>query len=270
MAATSDEAEINGTRLRYRVAGTGPSIVFLHGFALDLRMWDEQVTAFAEWYRVIRYNLRGFGGSAMPGQTAYDHADDLRALLDHLGIATAAGIIGLSMGGEVALDFALAHPTRLRALVLADAMIGGYRWSAAWQAATAPAWRAARESGLATARERWLAHAGLFGPAHEQPRVAADLGRMVGDYSGWHWLNRDPRQEATPPAIERLAQISIPTLIVNGERDDPDFLAQATILRERISGARTATLPGVGHLANLEAPAAFNRAVIDFLGAVVP
>ena len=217
------EATVNGTRLCYQFTGIGPPLVLLHGFTLDLRMWEAQVAAFAPYYRVLRYDLRGFGGSALPGTTTYNHADDLCALLDHLGIATAA-IIGLSMGGEVALDFALAYPERVRALVLADAMIGGYPWSAAWQAATAPVWRMAREAGVVPAKALWLAHRGLFGAALEQQAVATTLIRMVEDYSGWHWCNRDPREKPPQPTIERLTQIATPTLIITGEHEDPNFI----------------------------------------------
>lgn len=269
MSTRFAEATVNGTRLRYQLAGTGPPLVLLHGFTLDLRMWDAQVAAFAPHYRVLRYDLRGFGGSALPGPAAYDHADDLFALLDHLGIETAV-IVGLSMGGEVALDFALDHPARVRALILADAMIGGYRWSAAWQAATTPIWRVAREEGVAPARSLWLAHPGLMGAALEQPSVAAALTEMVGEYSGWHWCNRDPRKKPSSPAIKRLAQIATPTLIITGEREDPDFVAQATLLGEQIAGAQSRVLPAVGHLTALEAPNAFNRAVLDFLATALP
>ncbi len=261
------EATVNGTRLRYQLTGTGPPLVLLHGFTLDLRMWDAQMAAFSPQYRVLRYDLRGFGGSALPGATAYDHADDLWALLDHLGVETAA-IVGLSMGGGVALDFALAYPDRVRALVLADAMIGGYRWSPEWQAATAPIWRVAREGGVAPARARWLAHRGLFGAALEQQAAAATLTQMIADYSGWHWCNRDPHRKPSHPAIEQLTQIAAPTLIITGEREDPDFVAQATILSAQIPGVQSRVLPGIGHLTALEAPNEFNRTVLDFLTAL--
>ncbi|HEY8597940.1 MAG TPA: alpha/beta fold hydrolase [Thermomicrobiales bacterium] len=269
MATRFSEAAVNGTRLRYQLGGDGPPLVLLHGFALDLRMWDHQVAAFAPHYQVLRYDLRGFGGSALPGSSPYDHADDLRALLDYLGIGTAA-LVGLSMGGEVALDFAVTYPERLRALVLADAMIGGYRWSAEWQATTAPIWHAAREQGVTPAKARWLAHPGLFGAAREQQAVAATLTQMIDDYSGWHWRNRDPHRKPSRPAIEQLAQIATPTLIITGEREAPDFVAQANLLGEQIPGAQSCILPAAGHLTALEAPDAFNRAVLDFLDTTLP
>ena len=261
------EAFVNGTRLRYQLTGTGPTIVLLHGFTLDLRMWDAQMAAFTPHHQVLRYDLRGFGGSALPDSTVYDHADDLCALLDHLGIATAT-IVGLSMGGGVALDFALTYPERVRALILADAMINGHRWSAEWQAVTVPIWRAAREEGVAAAKKLWLAHERLFGPALEQQVVAAALMQMVDDYSGWHWCNRDPHWKPPQPATEWLTQIDASTLIIIGEREDPDFVAQANLLGTQVPGAQSCVLPGVGHLTALETPDAFNRAVLDFLTAL--
>jgi pimeloyl-ACP methyl ester carboxylesterase len=91
-------------------------------------MWDDQFEAFAQHYRVVRYDARGFGKSAQPGSEKYLHAADLMALLERLEIDRAA-ILGLSMGGGIAIDFALTYPEATRALVLVDSTLGGYRWS---------------------------------------------------------------------------------------------------------------------------------------------
>ena len=91
-------AEVNGTRLYYEMSGSGDPIVLIHGFTFDVRMWDDQVQAFSQQYQVIRYDVRGFGRSALPTEQAYARVDDLKALLDHLGIA-GAYLLGLSMGG---------------------------------------------------------------------------------------------------------------------------------------------------------------------------
>jgi pimeloyl-ACP methyl ester carboxylesterase len=119
-------AELNGTRLYYEVAGSGAALAFVHGFSLDTRMWDDQFEAFAERYRVVRYDARGFGKSALPGSEKYMHAADLKALLEQLGIDRAS-VVGLSMGGGIAIDFALTYPEATRALVLVDSTLGGFR-----------------------------------------------------------------------------------------------------------------------------------------------
>jgi 3-oxoadipate enol-lactonase len=103
-------AEVNGASLYYESLGQGEPVVLLHAGIADGRMWDEQFGTFAEGYRVVRYDRRGFGRSAMVDGT-YSHHDDLRGVLDHLGIEHAS-FVGCSMGGGAAIDFALGHPER--------------------------------------------------------------------------------------------------------------------------------------------------------------
>src|SRR6185312_402648 len=117
-----------GARLVYEEAGDGPAVVLIHGFGLDMRMWDPQIGPLAARFRVVRYDCRGFGSSGPfdPG-VPYSHADDLLALLDHLGIARAA-LIGLSFGGRVVMQTALAAPERVAGLALLDAVVDGVPW----------------------------------------------------------------------------------------------------------------------------------------------
>ncbi len=256
-------ATVNGTRLHYEVAGSGSPLVLIHGHGLDARMWDDQFVPFAAHSRVVRYDLRGFGKSAPVGESPYAHEDDLAALLDHLGIARAA-ILGFSSGGGVAIDFALAYPTRTRALIVVDAALGGHAWSEEWRTRWKSLRQTSRTGDMHAANELWIAHP-LFAPANEQPVVAARLRQMVMDYSGWHWGNRDPQRGADPPASERLPDIAVPTLVILGERDLPDFHSIADRIAEHIPEARTIILPGVGHMANMEAPERFNAEVLAFL-----
>src|SRR5207249_2360372 len=104
--------------------------------------------------------------------------------------------------------------------------------------------------------------------ATENPAVDAKLRQIVGDYSGWHWLNHDPERGMNPQTIDRLGEITAPTLVVLGERDLPDFHHVARILIEKVPGARQVTLAGAGHLANMEAPREFNAMVLEFLAKV--
>lgn len=256
-------AEVNGTRLYYEMAGEGPPLVLVHGLTLDTRMWDDQFAVFAAYHHVIRYDLRGFGRSAPTGDMPYAHADDLAALLDHLGIAHSA-VLGLSLGGRVAIDFTLAYPARTRALIAVDAALGGHRWSEEWNARWKSLLWTARTAGAQAANEGWLDHP-LFAPANEQPVVAALLRQMVMDYSGWHWGNRDPQRGPDPPATARVREIAAPTLVIVGERDLPDFHVIADILTQGIPNAPKIVLPNVGHMANMEAPERFNTEVLTFL-----
>jgi len=261
---TSGTAEVNGTRLYYEVAGSGEPVVLVHAFTLDTRMWDDQFEVLARDFRVIRYDARGFGKSPppKPGE-AYSNADDLAALLDKLD-ARKAHVVGLSMGGRFALDYAVTYPDGLRSLVVIDGVIGGWQWSREWLTAYAPVVEAGRRRDLAQAKSLWLGLP-LFAPARAQAPVGARLKQMVDDYSGWHFVNQNPERAVSPPAVGRLGAIRAPTLVLVGERDLPDFQRMAERLERDIPGARRATVDGAGHMANMEAPEAVNKALAAFL-----
>jgi pimeloyl-ACP methyl ester carboxylesterase len=250
------------TDLHYSIAGKGTPIVLAHGFALDSRMWDEQVPELATRYSVIRYDLRGFGQSGMRDEP-YSHAEDLKGLVDRLGLGRVA-LMGLSLGGGAVINFTIAYPDAVRALVVVDPSLGGFAWSAEMTGSLRDVQATTRERGVDAARDQWLAHP-LFAHALANPRSAGAIRDMVSAYSGWHWKNRDPGRPFNPPAIQRLGEIRVPTLIIVGALDTPDFQAIATTLERGIPGATKVTLPGVGHLANLEAPERFNEVVMEFL-----
>ncbi|MDP7578657.1 MAG: alpha/beta fold hydrolase [SAR202 cluster bacterium] len=255
-------AEVNGTALYYQEDGGGHPVVLVHGHTVDSRMWDDQVQRLGTKYRVIRYDSRGYGRSAIPSNKKYAHTDDLKALLDHLEVSR-AHVIGLSMGGLIALDFALAWPETVSSLVTVDAVLGGYDWNEAGNLIRS-VHRTALKHGVEKAKNVWLESA-LFAPAMEKTKVAASIRRMVTDYTGWHWLNRAPIRGNEPVAIDRLHEISCPTLVVVGQRDTPDFQAIAEILHMGIHNARKTILAGAGHMANMEEPEKFNEILMEFL-----
>lgn len=261
MQTQYDFVQVNGTRLYYELAGTGQPLVLIHGFSLDHRMWNDQFERLAQAYQVIRYDLRGFGRSALPDGRPYSHADDLKALLDHLGVGP-THLLGLSLGGWVALNFALVYPAATRSLVLADAVLLGLGWSEEYLAAINPIWEAASKTGVATARELWL-RTPLIAPAAARPGAGPRLRQIIADYSGWHFVNTDPGQ-AEPDVLERLETIEAPTLVIVGERDMSDFQRIADTLLQ-IPKARKVVVVGSGHMVNMEAPERFNDIVLDFL-----
>jgi 3-oxoadipate enol-lactonase len=265
---TAGLREVNGARLHVEEDGAGPPVVLVHGFALDARMWEDQVGPLAARYRVTRHDARGFGRSSVPGTAPYAHTDDLAALVRQFGTGPAV-IVGLSMGGAIALDFALDHPDLTRALVLIDAVVGGFVSPPAWDAEVTPVWQAARSSGVAAARPIWLGLS-LFTHARRHPAAAARLQQMTDDYSGWHWVNHDPHRAADPPALHRLEQITAPTLVLVGEHDLPDFHAAARQVQARVAGARLEIVPAAGHMANMEAPEVVNRHLLAFLDGLPP
>jgi pimeloyl-ACP methyl ester carboxylesterase len=253
--------------LYFEETGAGVPVVFLHGFGLDLRMWDEQVDALAGRRRVIRYDLRGFGRST-PGTQPYRHADDLRAVLDHL-VIDRAFLIGLSLGGGAIVNAAVMYPERVLGLVAVDPSLGGFTWSTAQMSAMKNIQARAGDAGIEAARARWLSLP-IFRTLASNPAADARFRAIVGDYSGWHWQNTDRGLPLTPPAIDRLQEIAAPTLVLVGERDTQDFQQIATTLERGIPNARKIILPGVGHMANMEAPDVFNAAIIAFLDSHAP
>jgi pimeloyl-ACP methyl ester carboxylesterase len=256
-------ASVNGTQLYYESAGSGQDLIFIHGFGLDRRIWDDQFEKFSQQYRVLRYDLRGFGKSSETPTEPYAHHIDLRELMIHLGISK-AHIAGLSMGGRIAIDFALIYPQLIASLITVDSVIHGYKFQAFSQYAAASE---AKDTGIAAANRKWLYH-DLFRPALEKPDVARRLKEIVSSYSGWHWLNKNPWTPLDPPAVQRLSSIAAPTLIVVGERDLPDFHAIGDLLHQEIAHSQKVVIPGVGHMSNMEDPAAFNRVLMDFLATV--
>ncbi len=250
------------TPLHYESIGHGPPIVFLHGFSLDLRMWEPQLAAFAAHHTVIRYDLRGFGKSPLPTE-AYSHVDDLIELLDQLRLEQVS-LVGLSRAGGVAINFAMAHPQRVDKLVLVDTVLDGHRWSQEQLASDDAVWNSAREEGLEAGKAAWLRHP-IFATAMANPSVAAALITMVNDYSGWHFLNRDLAIRVKPPASQRLHEIACPTLVVVGEKDLPDFQQITDTLATTIPIARKVVLANTGHLPNMEVADMFNAEVLEFI-----
>jgi len=263
-------AEVNDTKLYYEIVGRGHPLVLVHGFSVDNRVWNDQFEAFRKRFKVIRYDVRGFGKSALPTiGKEYSHTKDLKALLNQLGINHAC-LIGLSMGGNIALDFTLEYPEMTKALILVDSTLGGFRdWSKTWRELWKSIWKEAKENGVEAAKDLEL-KAAFFKPALEKPNVAFRLRQMVSDYSGWHFVNTDPLRSLDPPAMDRLQEVQVPTLIIVGERDLPDFHRIVDIMNKKIQNSKRISLKGAGHVSNMETPREFNEAISSFLAICNP
>jgi 3-oxoadipate enol-lactonase len=252
-------------RLYYEELGTGFPLVLLHGHTLDRRVWAHSASDLAAaGYRVILPDMAGHGLSAppSPGSTP---AEDLADLLRSLGVSRAA-VAGLSLGGAVAINFALRFPDMCAALMPIDSALFGYRFSE-WTS-TKPYIAIARSEGLAQGLEAWLRDP-LFAPAMADPAVAAAVAEMVRDFPGHDWLGK--AVSPVPPGMldaEHLDDVIAPTLVLTGELDLPDFQRIAEKLAAEIPGARRQAVPGAGHLLPAEAPAAFTAALLPFLDEV--
>lgn len=244
--------------------------MLLHAGVGDRRLWDDQVDAFAERFRVVRYDARGFGDSPLPGGP-FSFVDDLGALLDHLELERAA-LVGNSLGARTALEQTLAHPERTSALVLVGPPPMGAPTSAELEAfdmeedALLEAGKA--EEAVELNLRTWLAddvEAALRARVGDMQRRAFEV--QLAAYA------REPEPGPVgwlddPPVWERLGDVVCPTLLVVGDRDVSDVGVAADRLAAGIAGARSVVLPGTAHLPALERPDEFNRIVLEFLSGV--
>jgi pimeloyl-ACP methyl ester carboxylesterase len=249
--------------LRYQQTGEGAPVILIQGANLPMEMWDAQVKFFASAFKVVRYDVRGFGGSGPRDGVPYQSHTDLLALLDHLRIER-AHLVGLSLGGRIAVDFALTYPDRVASLVLSGPGLSGYQFNAQAMRSWIERIIAAQAEGdFFRAADIWL-ETGFMAPAMERPELAPRLTRLARA-NARVWASRDLEVPLSPPAVDRLGEIKAPTLLLLGERDVDDQHRIVESLRRALPNAQLVVFPGVGHVANLEAPEEFNRIVQQFL-----
>jgi 3-oxoadipate enol-lactonase len=270
MTTTTDSGflETNGARIYYEVDGSGEPLVLIHAGVANLRMWDGQVEAFSDRYRVIRYDTRGFGRTETEA-VEFSNRADIAALLDHLG-ETSAHLVGLSRAGSIALDFALEYPDRIRSLTVAAGGVSGYQAPEALpEEAFAEAermWEARDWDGLADwEADFWAAGPGR--PADRAPEVRAMVHRWVLENYRAEKEEGKP-QVLDPPAAERLGDLRVPLLVVYGTLDEPGTQASMRHLAGSVPDARLEVFEGVAHMINLEQPDRFNRLLAEFLSGV--
>jgi len=258
-----------GTRLYYEIDGEGQALTLIHAGVAHLRMWDAQVAAFKDRYTVVRYDERGFG-KTQTDDVPYANHEDLRELLDHLDIER-THLVGNSRGGSIALDFALAYPGRARSLTLIGSGISGFEGDDPRLADIWPEvdrlWEARDYDKLVELETQiWT-----DGPGQPATRVDPELRRRM---VAWNLENYRAEQEADqvqrldPPAVGRLGQVEVPTLVIWGGLDTADTNEAGEKMATEIPGARSHVFPDVAHMVSLERPAEFNRLLADFLAEV--
>ncbi|MBW8754120.1 MAG: alpha/beta fold hydrolase [Sphingomonadales bacterium] len=252
--------EVEGVTLAGERSGEGAPLVLLHGMAGDRHEWDRLLIALPADYSTLRYDLRGFGQSSSLDGLTYSHSDDLLALFDALGLERAP-VLGLSMGGGVALNFALSHPTRVSRLVLISPAMVGWEWSAEWRALLHEVKSAARAGDMALARERWFRHP-MFAIVR-QSELADELRRAIEAYHGRQWI-RDPQRDELPD-VDRLHTLAMPTLLLTGEHDVEELRLIADVIASAAPDVSRIDYAGAGHMLHLERSAGVAAAILQFL-----
>lgn len=262
--------EVEGGSIWYELAGDGPDVVFLHPGLWDSRTWDEQFGEFSRSYRVLRYDARGYGRSSRlePGRP-YSHARDLSTLLDALGVEQAA-LVGCSMGGATAIDFALMHPERVSALVLAAPGLGGFEpleqeedW---WAERSGPIDVAVEAGELVAAEELRLQ---IWAPLGVDDEAGRRIREIALDNLHEITMDESGEEELDPPAARRLQEVVAPTLVLIPDHDPPFMQRTGELIARGVMGARKVTVENADHVVNLRRPGEFNRTVLAFLADVL-
>ncbi|HEX3721163.1 MAG TPA: alpha/beta hydrolase [Nitrolancea sp.] len=258
--------EVDGAKLYYESSGSGPAVVFVHAGIADSSMWDEQFEALAGEYKVVRYDMRNFG-QTVADEAAFADWEDLDALLHALSIDSAV-IIGASMGATVAVGLALERPELVRGLVLiAPGIFPGHEPSGelrrGWRSLSQALDSGNVDRALDIELDMWVDRAG-HRPTPASEAVRQQIRRM--NARAYELASDAPnRRPLKPPALTRLAHITVPTLIITGSHDMPDIATIARRLERGIANSRTVVVPDSAHLVNMEQPQAVNQLLLDFL-----
>jgi pimeloyl-ACP methyl ester carboxylesterase len=271
MQAKSGFIENGKARLYYELAGQGEPLVMIHAGVADSRQWENEFIHFAQDFSVLRYDLRGYGKS-LPVDEEFSHMGDLVALLDRLNFHSPLVLIGCSLGGRLALDFALEHPSRMKALVMVGSGPSGLaldvpghpKEAEAEQADKAGDWDLLAELEV----QIWFDGRGRTpGQVNrEMRRLALEMNRLALSHDARGLGKRLP--DTGTPAAQRLDQITFPVLALVGEHDNAYAHAAADYLVEKVPFARKSILQDAAHLANMDHPHPFQSAVRSFLNEI--
>jgi pimeloyl-ACP methyl ester carboxylesterase len=260
--------DIDGSKLYYEVAGKGETLVLSHAGFVDSGMWDAQWDEFAKHYRVIRYDMRGFGKSD-PIAAPVSRRDDLYRLLKHLEVERAV-LMGSSMSGEIVLDFTLEHPEKVSALFVVSATPSGFELQGEPPPNLLEMMGAAQQGDVERASELQI-RIWIDGMYRQPEQVSADVRRRAAEMNkiavknGTWAQDMQPLNPLNPPAVGRLGEIHAPTLIVAGDLDHPELLRAADFMQASIACAKKQIISGTAHMPNMEKPVEFNRLVLEFL-----
>ncbi|MEP7379073.1 MAG: alpha/beta fold hydrolase [Chloroflexota bacterium] len=259
--------EVPGGRLYAEADGEGPALVFIHAGVAHLRMWDEQVAALRDAYRVIRYDTRGFGKTRIE-DVPFSNKDDVGLVMDHFGVQS-AHVCGLSRGAVIALDFAVNEPDRVKSLTWVAGGVRGLdvpddpRDEAVSKQAEELEKQKAWEQIVELETQLWT-----DGPDQPSTRVNPDVRRRMTEWNLESYRAEQEPKQPIPPQIEAataLDRLTMPVLAIWGMLDVTSTLRSGEWLVANLPAIKSHTFEGVAHMVNLERPAEFNSLLRDFL-----
>jgi pimeloyl-ACP methyl ester carboxylesterase len=264
-------ARINHASIYYEMAGKGMPFVMIHAGVADSRQWNNEFAYFSQYYRVLRYDLRGFGQSE-PVDGEYNHLEDLRALLAHLEVNEPLIVMGCSMGGSLAMDLALTQPSRVRALIMVDSCPSGLDLDVPAPVKFEEAEKAYQAGNLDLLAEIetqiWFDGMDRTPAQVNQPmrKLAYDMDRRALSLQARGLGKRLPNTQTS--TLERLPELDVPVLVIVGGHDTPYILAAGDYMLEKLPSARRVRMADAAHLPNMDHPGEFQRIVKAFLNEV--
>jgi 2-hydroxy-6-oxonona-2,4-dienedioate hydrolase len=266
----ADMLEIGNARIFYETAGKGLPIVFIHAGVADSRQWNNEFRSFSKNHTVVRYDMRGFGKSE-PVDGEFSHLDDLSLLLEHLNLDEPPILVGCSMGGGTALDYALREPDKVRALALVGSAPSGLQVDLP----TPPKFRLVEEAEKAGDLEliAELETQIWFDGDRPTEKVDRKMRQLAYDMNLIALQNhvkdlgtRLPNSKM--PAVGRLSELQMPVLAIIGEKDIPYMHAAGDVMGADISDYRRVTIANAAHLPNMDQPAEFEKVLTNFVEAI--
>ena len=260
--------QVDNARLYYETAGQGVPVVMIHAGVADSRQWNNEFAFFAPKYRVVRYDMRGYGKSE-PADGEFSHMGDLVAVLNALEVHEPVVIMGCSMGGGLAMDFALTHPSRVKALIMVGSGPSGLELDVPASAKFAEVEKAFEAGDLDLVSELetqiWFDGAGRTPEQVDQAmrKLLYDMNRQALAHEVKQLGKRLPNTQV--PAFDRLGDLKPPVLIIVGEHDTPYILAAAEYMIEKLPSAQKVRVEDAAHLPNMDHPDEFQTAVTNFL-----
>jgi pimeloyl-ACP methyl ester carboxylesterase len=263
-------APVNGAQLYYEVAGSGKAIVFTHAGIVDNRLWDDQFNLYAQNYKVIRYDMRGFGKSE-PVEGEYSLSEDLLGLMKYLNVDQAI-LVGCSMGGGASMDVTLMHPEMVSALVMVCSAPNGLWLDVEFNPKEQDA-EAAKEAKDWEKVAEFYAQIWFDGMGRTPQQVDQKLREKAKEMiriTLAHEAKGLGKHKAgmKPPAGERLGEINIPVLAIVGVYDEPYIHGAGDYMAEHIKGARKVMIDNAAHLPSMEQPTEFNKVLSEFLASL--
>ncbi len=254
MTTTNYEIPVAGGEVVAEGTGDGTPVVFLHAGVGDSRMWDPVVNRLKDRYRLIRYDVRGYGRSPAP-TVPFSKLVDLLAVLDYFGLDR-AHLVGCSMGGQTIMDCAIAHPARVRTLTLLAPGLSGFDWPEGPEDKLAENALANQDFDAITAFV--LKYWGRGSTDTETDALVEEQAKS----SAMAWLT-EGFEQTEPSAIERLGEITQPTVLVIGDSDYPPLEDVAKLIAERIPGVRRVDAAGVDHYVPLRVPELVSKLIVE-------